>query len=118
MRITESDLQKILGKKVPSAGINKYFAKITEVDNIKFSSKKEAQYYAKLKFEREIGAIKYFHRQIRFDLPGNTKYICDFQIFNNDGTVTYIDVKGWRLKEFIRNKKQVEALFPVKIIEV
>ena len=97
---------------------NKYNAQITEVDGIKFRSKKEATFYRGLKTLQAKGHVKYFHRQVAFDLPGNTKYLVDFQVFNKDGSIVYFDVKGRRLKEFIRNKKQVEALYPIEIIEV
>ena len=97
---------------------NKFNAQITEVAGIKFRSKKEAAFYRGLKTLQAKGHIKYFHRQVPFDLPGNTKYLVDFQVFNADGSVSYFDVKGRRLKEYIRNKKQVEALYPIEILEV
>ena len=52
-----------------------------------------------------------------FHLPGNIKYVVDFVEFWRDGTVTFTDVKGRRTKDYIRNKKQVQALYPVEIIE-
>lgn len=96
---------------------NKFNAQITEVGGIKFRSKKEAAFFRGLKTLQAKGHIKYFHRQVAFDLPGGTRYIVDFVVFNKDGTISYFDVKGRRLKEYIRNKKQVEALYPVKILE-
>ena len=88
------------------------------VDGILFDSQKEAQYQKKLKLLKLAGDVSHWHRQVIFDLPGNTKYRVDFQVFWSDGTVRYIDVKGHRTKEFIRAKKQVEALYPVEIEEV
>lgn len=93
----------------------KYNATKTQVDGITFDSKKEATYYIGLKQQQQAGDVRYFHRQVRFDLPGNTAYRVDFQIFYADGTVRYVDVKGYLTKEFIRAKKQVEALYPVTI---
>jgi hypothetical protein len=116
MRMSEDDYKRLIaGRPLPAK--SKYNAQITEVDKIKFRSKKEAAFYRGLQILQQKGHIKYFHRQVRFDLPGNTGYYVDFQVFNKDGTVTYFDVKGRRLKEYIRNKKQVEALYPVEIIE-
>jgi len=96
---------------------NKYNAVKTKVDGITFDSKKEAHYYEELKFLQSRGFIQYFHRQVIFDLPGGTTYRCDFQVFYTDGKVRYVDVKGRRTKAYIRNKKQVEALYPVEIVE-
>ena len=66
---------------------------------------------------REAGQVLHFHRQVIFDLPGGTTYRCDFQIFWASGRVTYEDVKGRKTKDYIRSKKQVEALYPVVIEE-
>jgi hypothetical protein len=116
LRMSEDDLRRLIDGRQPRKN-NKFNAEITEVDCIKFRSKKEATFYRSLKILQAKGHVKYFHRQVAFDLPGNTKYYVDFQVFNKDGTTTYFDVKGRRLKEYIRNKKQVEALYPVEIIE-
>ncbi len=97
---------------------SKYRAKKTRVDGITFASIKEARYYQGLKLRQRAGEVLFFLRQVPFDLPGNTKYRLDFLEFHSDGTVHAIDVKGQRLPEYIRNKKQVEALYPVEIEEV
>jgi hypothetical protein len=106
-----SELPKLLKKK------SKYRNKIINIDGIRFQSKKEAKYYKKLILWKKSGFIKYFLRQVPFDLPGNVKYRVDFQVFYPD-RIEYIDVKGHRTKEFILKKKQVEALYPVKILEL
>ena len=97
---------------------NKYNAKKTIVDGIRFDSKKEAEYYKKLKNDQSSGSVLMFLRQVPFDLPGNVKYRCDFQVFMDDGVVYHIDVKGRRTDQYIMKKKQVEALYPVTIEEV
>ena len=55
--------------------------------------------------------------QVPFHLPGNVKYVVDFQVFMTDGTVKFIDVKGHRTPQYIAKKKMVEALYPVEIEE-
>lgn len=84
---------------------------------MKFPSKKEARYYDQLCIRQKMGEVFFFLRQVPFHLPGNVTYRVDFQEFRSDGTVHFIDVKGKRTKEFIRAKKQVEALYPVEIEE-
>jgi uncharacterized protein DUF1064 len=64
------------------------------------------------------GWFYFFLRQPMFDLGGGTKYRADFLVFYTDGTCRVIDVKGKRTKDFIKAKKQVEALYPVEIEEV
>jgi len=94
---------------------HKYNAVRSEADNIKFDSKKEMNYYLELKLRVKAGEIIFFLLQTPFNLPGNVKYRVDFQEFHKDGTVHFIDVKGMETSEFKLKKKQVEALYPVKI---
>lgn len=94
---------------------HKYNAVRTEVDEIKFSSKLEASYYKFLKLCEKSGQVLFFLRQIPFDLPGKTKYLADFMIFFSDGTVKIVDCKGVDTPMSILKRKQVEAIYPVKI---
>ena len=94
---------------------HKYKAKAVEFDGIRFDSKKEGRYYLKLKLRIKAGEVIFFLRQTPFHLPGRTTYRVDFQEFHSDGTVHFIDVKGFKTKEFIKAKKQVEDIYPVEI---
>lgn len=96
---------------------HKFNAKITDVDGIKFHSKKEAQYYEELLLKQKAGIVLYHHRQVPIALPGKVTYRVDFLEFHSNGTVHYIDVKGYRTKEYIAKKKMVEALYPFTIEE-
>ena len=93
----------------------KYNAKKTVIDNITFDSKKEAHYYEQLKLDPDV---KFFLRQVPFDLPGNVRYRIDFVVFQKNGVVRFVDVKGMKTDIYKLKKKQVEALYPVKIEEV
>lgn len=102
----------------PPARRNKYNAVATVVDGIRFDSKAEARFYESLKGMVLAGQLKYFLRQVPFDLPGNVKYKCDFMMVYHNGKVAYVDVKGRRTPMYILKKKQVESLYPVEIQEV
>jgi hypothetical protein len=97
---------------------HKFNAKPTTIDDIGFSSRKEANRYCELKLLQQSGEVVFFLIQVPFRLPGKVKYICDFQIFWADGTVTFEDVKGVRTPMFILKKKMVEELYPVEILEI
>lgn len=97
---------------------NKYGAKKVEVDGIRFHSKKEADYYCRLKLLKRAGEVDFFLRQVPFDLPGGVKYRCDFQVFWSDGKVTFVDVKGFMTKTSKLKIKQVEELYPIEIVLV
>ena len=94
---------------------HKFKAKQTEIDNIKFASRKEAKYYMELKLRQRAGEVLFFLRQVPFHLTGDIKYVCDFQVFLTDGTVEFVDVKGMETDMFKLKKKQVEALYPIEI---
>ncbi len=97
---------------------NKYNAQQMKVDGIRFDSKKEAERYAELKLMQKNGDIKYFHRQPIFDMGSGVKYRADFLIVDKNNRITYEDVKGYKIKEFIRCKKLVEDKYPIEIIEI
>jgi hypothetical protein len=97
---------------------HKFKAIQTVCDGIKFSSKKEAKRYNELKCLQSNKDVIFFLRQVPFYLPGNTKYVCDFQVFWSDGNVTFEDVKGFKTPTYILKKKMVENLYPITLIEI
>lgn len=58
-------------------------AKITEVDGIKFRSRLEADRYKELKLLKAAGEVKYFLRQVPFDVAPGVVYRCDFYVVYN-----------------------------------
>lgn len=97
---------------------HKFRAIPTEFDGIKFASRKEAKRYRELRLLEKSGELLFFLRQVPFHLPANVKYVCDFLCFWKDDSVTIEDVKGIKTSMYILKKKQVEAIYPVKIMEI
>jgi len=94
---------------------HKYNAKPTMVDGIRFDSIKEAKYYSELKLRVRFGEVLFFLRQVPIHLTGGVKMVIDFQEFHTDGTVHFIDTKGYETDVFKIKKKQAEALYPIEI---
>jgi hypothetical protein len=94
---------------------HKYNAKPTEVDGIRFDSKKEAQYYSSLKLRVDSGEVITFLRQVPIHLPGNTKLVVDFMEFHADGSTHLVDVKGMETDIFKLKRRQAEEIYPFKI---
>lgn len=115
----------------------KYNAKKTVVDGIKFDSLKESLRYWELKLLQQAGVIRDLELQPRYDVVVNGHKICyykaDFRYFDIEkGAEVVEDVKAmpktakgqkafkgtpaWRMYRL--KKKLVEALYPIKIIEV
>lgn len=107
---------------------NKYRAKPTVVDGIRFASKREAEYYGTLKLEALATPGMFFLTQVPFTLEGGVKYVADFVVFRPPRTwsdppeetyqVEVIDVKGMRTPTYRMKRRQVEARYPVTIREV
>lgn len=110
MKLSPAQYAKLTGKPAPS----KYGAKAVVIDGIRFHSTAEGDFYSYLRGLWSMGLIRYFIRQPTFDLPGGVTYKADFLVVGASKTYV-IDVKGMVLKEFLRTKKMVEALYPVYI---
>ncbi len=117
--------------------MNKFGAKKTIIGDLKFDSKKEADYYCKLvllknaKEESErvidIELQPRFDYMITYSANGKNKskpafYKADFRVKYADGNEKIIDVKGCKkstaYNTFKRKKKIIEALYNIQIIEV
>lgn len=94
---------------------HKFGAVRCQSDGKKFPSKLERNYYDQLCLRQKSGDIIFFLRQISFDLPGNVHYRADFQVFNKDGSVEFIDTKGKDTPLSVAKRKMVEALYPIQI---
>ena len=95
----------------------KFNAQPTEVDGIRFASKREARYYGMLKIRQNLGEIERLELQPKYEVTVNGKRICtyiaDFRF--NDLTLNkrrVIDVKGCKTQVYRLKKKLVEALYP------
>jgi len=117
-----SDLSPALRAKLGIKARSKYnvAAKADRTaDGIVFDSKAEMRWYLRLKTDP---GVLFFLRQVPFHLPGNTVYRCDFMVaYQVGGVFPYIefqDVKGMRTATYRLKKKQVEALYPIKIVEI
>lgn len=112
MAINAEDLKTLRNRK---AQRHKFGAVSCEIDGKKFPSRLERRYYEQLLLRQKAGEVVFFLRQVPFDLPGSVKYVCDFQVFLEDGTVEFIDTKGRDTALSIAKRKIVEDLYPIEI---
>ncbi len=107
---------------------SKYGAKRTQVGDISFASKLEADRYCVLRALEKSGEITHLERQPRFDLTIDGTncgfYKADFRYFSrptNEHRGEHIveDCKGFKTPLYKFKKRVVEAIYRgVKIIEV
>lgn len=97
---------------------HKYNATSVFIDQIRFPSIAEGEYYRQLKLRRRAGDVRYFLMQVPFTLPGPVRVRVDFMEVLASGEIRYIDVKGKVTQAFVRNCKQVKRIFGVDIVAV
>ena len=108
---------------------SKYHSKKVIIDGIKFDSKREGEYYQKLKILEEKGIIKdlelqkEYLLQDKFVINGKTRrkitYRADFSyVSTEDDRLHVIDVKGFRTDLYKLKKKLFEYKYGVEIEEV
>lgn len=104
---------------------NKFHAVLTEAHQIKFPCKKAARFYVEQVCRQNAGEIRFILREVAFDLPGvyedkqgrkrRARHFVDFGICENDGTMSWHEVKGKDLPQGKLKRVQVEELYGIKI---
>ena len=103
--------------------MSKYHAQRTEVDGIKFASKKEANRYIQLKAFERVGLIKNLRLQVPFVIIPKSKhgraikYIPDF-VYNEDGQMVVEDVKGFKTDVYKLKKRLMAEVYGVEVKEI
>lgn len=100
----------------------KYGNAITEVEGIRFDSRKEAKYYADLLWLQRTGTVKSIELQPEFVLQPSYEregkkvrpiiYRADFKVTEADGHVYYVDTKGMRTQVYLIKKKMLLYRYP------
>lgn len=100
---------------------HKYNAKRTEVDGLKFDSKREANRWLELKLLERAKKIDHLDRQVSVPLIVEGKKICTWRVdfyYRQDGQWVADDTKGFRTPEYKLKRKLFEALHPgIKVVE-
>lgn len=107
---------------------SKYGAIRTEVDGIKFHSRKEAQRYSELKILEKAGDVWDLQLQAKFALyvllqhPDSDSpighYVADFTYKNRRREHVVEDVKGFRTPLYRWKKRHFEAQYGIEIQEI
>ncbi|HLO11515.1 MAG TPA: DUF1064 domain-containing protein [Pseudoneobacillus sp.] len=105
--------------------MSKFGAKKVTIDGIKFDSKMEADYYLVLLKSKELGLIKDFELQPKFELQESFRkrgklfrkieYRADFKVISNNDEVVIVDVKGFETTDFKIKRKLFEKKYPYEL---
>lgn len=108
---------------------HKYNAIPTELNGVKFASRKEARFAQQLDLLIKAGIVSHYDTQPSYELQPSYKqgdktirsirYVADFKVFYADGRVEIIDCKGVKTPVYLIKKKMFEYKYPgLRIIEV
>lgn len=101
---------------------NKYHARPTYVNGIRFASKKEADRYVQLLYLSDTYKIQSLTLQVNFPLIKKSKYgreikyVADF-VYYKDGKMIVEDVKGYKTPVYRLKKRLMAELYDVVIKE-
>ena len=102
--------------------MSKYNNKKVEFDGRTFDSEMEADFYVTLKDKVEKGIVEKFICQPKFKISDEyirngkkikpSYCILDYLVFNTDGSVEYIDIKGYGTEISKLKRKLLESKYP------
>jgi len=127
MKLTENQYKSTFGIKTSKE--SKYKNKKVMCDGFEFDSKKEKNYYLKLKAMEEMGLIKdlelqkEFILQDKFKLNNKTRrkitYKADFcYISTEDDKLHVVDIKGFKTEVYKLKKKLFEYKYQIELEEL
>ena len=107
--------------------MSKYHSTPTEVNGIRFDSKREANRWAELRLMERAGKIQKLKRQVRYLLipsqyrvgkciEREASYIADF-VYIKDGHLVVEDCKGFRTPEYRLKRKLMLQLYDIRLVE-
>lgn len=127
MKISKETYQRLLNNSI-NLKQNKYKNKKVVYNGIKFDSKKEMDYYIKLKMLEKAGKIKDLRLQVPFIVLETfrlndktykkTKYIADFVYSDEEGKYHVVDTKGVRTDVYKLKKKLMAWKYGIEIEEI
>lgn len=121
MRWKESHLpahiwaQVAVSRESPKAA-HKYGAKEVWVDSIRFGSRLEAEHYQQLKLLKAASLIRYFTRQVRFDLGGGVRHFVDWMVVCHSCEPLFADSKGVDTAMGRAKRKLVKDRYGIDIV--
>lgn len=107
--------------------MSKYHSTPTEVNGIRFDSKREANRWFELRMLERAGKIEKLKRQVKYLLipsqyrdgkciEREASYIADF-VYVKDGQLVVEDCKGFRTPEYKLKRKLMLERYDIRLVE-
>lgn len=119
LRWSDKQLQAHLSGRLPAAApssnVSKHRARATYFNGIRFPSKLQAKHCQQLDLLKAGGIVKFYLREIRFDLPGGTHHRLDWLVVLMDERLVWAESKGRDLRPGQIKRRQVEEIYGITI---
>jgi hypothetical protein len=127
MKISNEVYKRLLNNSI-NAKQNKYHNEKIVYNGIKFDSKREKNFYIKLKLLESYNMITELKRQVKYEIQPSYEingkkvraitYIADFTYKDKKGKKHIVDVKGMKTEVYKLKKKIFEYRYNLEIEEV
>lgn len=120
MRLTEEQYALLLRRNMPEVPPrtkpSKYHnVRAESADGKHFDSKLERDYYERLLLLWEAGEVRWFIRQVPFELEGGVVFRADFLVVTKEGDVQVVDTTGLMTQVKANKLKQVKARYGIDV---
>lgn len=122
MRLTEEQYADLMRKRstpaatVPLKKKPKYRnVPAMSADGKRFDSKLERDYYEQLVLRWKAGDLRWFIRQVNFELEGGVKYRADFLVVPLVGAIEVVDTTGVLTQAKANKLKQMKARYGIDV---
>lgn len=98
---------------------HKYNSQPTELAGRKYASKAEAAYAAQLHERNASGEVIGWLEQVPIHLPGGVRYVLDYLVFESDGNVRAVEIKGFETAVYkvkARILKETHPWLPIEVV--
>lgn len=113
-RWTEDDLARIQGRQIKQPP--KYRNHRVQWQGEEFDSKRELEVFHAFEAARVAGQYRAVVRQVSMRLPGTKRRMrIDFMVVENDGSIRWLDAKGYATQDWKLKRDQVEQAYGIKI---
>jgi hypothetical protein len=114
MGVTAKEYRNLIGEGAKKK--SKYGNKPTiACDGTRCPSRKHAIYHNGLVLAKKCGLLKFFLREVPFDLADGIKHRVDYLEFWHNGNIKFVEVKGKDLPLGKLKRKQVEELYGIAV---
>lgn len=117
MRLTEEQYAEMIRRRAPAPTKPQKYRNepAASADGKRFDSKLERDYHDQLVLRWKAGDVRWFIRQVPFELEGGVVYRADFLVVTSAGDVEVVDTTGLMTQVKANKLKQMKARYGIEV---